>query len=89
MMGLLSKIFGSKKDVSNVDIDNKAKSSVKNVPRNENCIKLMEFASHMEMLSIGRYWLPLRMEGGRLSARAGRSILLIEQQTVAAVPEYF
>jgi hypothetical protein len=41
MMGLLSKIFGSKKDVSNVDIDNKAKSSVKNVPRNENCIKLM------------------------------------------------
>lgn len=38
MMGLLSKIFGSKKDVSNVDIDNKAKSSVKNVPRNENCI---------------------------------------------------
>lgn len=47
-MGLLSKIFGSKKDVSNVDIDNKAKSSVKNVPRNENCIKLMEFASHME-----------------------------------------
>lgn len=26
MMGLLSKIFGSKKDVSNVDIDNKAKS---------------------------------------------------------------
>lgn len=35
MMGLLSKIFGSKKDVSNVDIDNKAKSSVKNVPRNE------------------------------------------------------
>ena len=50
MMGLLSKIFGSKKDVSNVDIDNKAKSSVKNVPRNENCIKLMEFASHMEKL---------------------------------------
>lgn len=49
-MGLLSKIFGSKKDVSNVDIDNKAKSSVKNVPRNENCIKLMEFASHMEKL---------------------------------------
>ena len=46
MMGLLSKIFGSKKDVSNVDIDNKAKSSVKNVPRNENCIKLMEFASN-------------------------------------------
>lgn len=36
--------------MSNVDIDNKAKSSVKNVPRNENCIKLMEFASHMEKL---------------------------------------
>lgn len=41
------------------------------------------------MLSIGRYWLPLRMESGRLSARAGRSILLIEQQTVAAVPRMF
>ena len=39
-MGLLDRIFGSKKDVT----------STKCVPQNENCIKLMEFASCMEQL---------------------------------------
>ena len=39
-MGLLDRIFGSKKDVT----------STKSVPQNENCIKLMEFASCMEQL---------------------------------------
>lgn len=54
-MGILKRILGFRKTIDN-SINEESDNSPKSIPRNEKCVKLMEFASYIEqLLSEKRY----------------------------------